>query len=56
MLQKSEVRAMLFRLVKHLERDAENLKDSVVMVAHADNPEGAEELKRQSRVSARKLS
>jgi len=33
-------------LVKHLERDAENLKDSVVMVAHADNPEGAEELKK----------
>ena len=26
--------------------DAENLKDSVVMVAHADNPEGAEELKK----------
>ena len=33
-------------LVKHLERDAENLKDSVVMVANADNSEGAEELKK----------
>ena len=33
-------------LVKHLERDAENLKDSVVMVAHADNLEGAEQLKK----------
>ena len=33
-------------LVKHLERDAEDLKNSVVMIAHADNPEGAEELKK----------
>ena len=32
--------------VKHLERDAEDLKNSVVMIAHADNPEGAEELKK----------
>ena len=33
-------------LVKHLERDAEDLKNSVVMIAHADNPEGAEKLKK----------
>lgn len=34
-------------LVKHFERDADDLKNGVVMIAHADNPEGAQELKKQ---------
>lgn len=33
-------------LVKHLERDGENNKDNLVFVAHADNMEGALELKK----------
>ena len=33
-------------LVKHFERDGENNKDNVVFVAHADNKEGALELKK----------
>lgn len=33
-------------LVKHLEAEAEDLKNSLVFVAHADNKEGAEELKK----------
>ncbi len=34
-------------LVKHMERDGEDLKNSLVFVAHADNKEGALELKKQ---------
>lgn len=37
---------MIPTLVKHLEAEADNLKDSIVFVAHADNREGAEELKK----------
>lgn len=34
-------------LIKHYERDAENPKNNIVFVAHADNVEGAEELKKR---------
>lgn len=33
-------------LVKHFERDGENNKNNIVFVAHADNKEGALELKK----------
>ena len=42
-------------LVKHLERDAEDLKNSVVMIAHADNPEGAEELKKAKKGKCKEI-
>lgn len=34
-------------LIKHLERDAEDLKDSTVFIAHADNMQGALELQKK---------
>lgn len=34
-------------LIKHMERDAEDLKNNIVMVAHADNRAGADDLKKQ---------
>lgn len=33
-------------LVDHLKRDGENIKKEMVLIAHADNPEGAKELKK----------
>ncbi len=42
-------------LAKHLERDAEDLKNNIVMIAHADNKEGALELKKQIKGKCRDI-
>ena len=34
-------------LSEHLKRDGQNLKKAPVFIAHADNPEGASELKKE---------
>ncbi len=41
---KSNVNAAL---IEHLKRDGQNLKKTPVFIAHADNPEGAKELKKE---------